>query len=121
MGILTKWAIRLQTSDFYGPSPPTTNPPPSMLAPPPPSESRLLLHHSFTCPPPMSYSVMENGQLGNLSHGKCPPPNIILLPSSPTKGDREIEGILARTGKAGKWNPPPSQYLQSNTGELRAY
>ena len=31
MGIVTKWAIRLQTSDFYGPSPPTPNPPPPML------------------------------------------------------------------------------------------
>ena len=27
MGIVTQWAIRLQTSDFYGPSPPTPNPP----------------------------------------------------------------------------------------------
>ena len=28
MGIVTKWAIRLQTPDFYGPSPPTPPPPP---------------------------------------------------------------------------------------------
>ena len=27
MGIVTQWAIRLQTSDFYGPSLPTPNPP----------------------------------------------------------------------------------------------
>ena len=27
MGIVTQQAIRLQTSDFYGPSPPTPNPP----------------------------------------------------------------------------------------------
>ena len=25
MGIVTQWAMRLQTSDFYGPSPPTPN------------------------------------------------------------------------------------------------
>ena len=40
-------------------------------------------------------------------------PLAMLLPLSPTKGDREIEGILARTGKARKWNPPLSQELQS--------
>ena len=27
MGIVTQWAIRLHTSDFFGPSPPTPNPP----------------------------------------------------------------------------------------------
>ena len=38
MGIVTKWAIRLQTSDFYGPSPPTPPPPTPtpFLTPPPP-------------------------------------------------------------------------------------
>ena len=36
MGIVTKWAIRLQTVDFYGPSPSTPRPPlPPTLAPPP--------------------------------------------------------------------------------------
>ena len=55
---------------------------------------------------------MENLETYDMEN--APPRNIILLPVSPTKGDREIEGILARTGKAGKWNPPPpSQYPQS--------
>ena len=45
--------------------------------------------------------------MGLLRHGKCPPPNIILLPLSPTKGDREMEGIVATTGKARKRKPPP--------------
>ena len=35
MGIVTKWAIRLQTSDFYGPSP-LTPPHPNTLSTPPP-------------------------------------------------------------------------------------
>ena len=34
MGIITKWAIRLQNSDFYGPSP-STPPPPRCWVPPP--------------------------------------------------------------------------------------
>ena len=38
MGIVTQWAIRLLTSDFYGPSPPTPNTqaPHDRLPPPPP-------------------------------------------------------------------------------------
>ena len=48
MGIVTKWAIRLQTSDFYGPSP-LTPPPPTptpFLPSPPPCQTWP--------PPPMS-------------------------------------------------------------------
>ena len=67
MGLATKWAIRLQTSDFYGPSPSTPHPSPlPPMFPPPPFESRLLLPGTFTCPPPISHFVMENGKLGNL-------------------------------------------------------
>ena len=38
MGIVTQWATRLQTSDFYGPSPPTPNTqaPHDRPSPPPP-------------------------------------------------------------------------------------
>ena len=36
MGIVTQWAIRLQTSDFYGPSPPTPNTQNPMIDLPPP-------------------------------------------------------------------------------------
>ena len=89
----------------HHPKPP---PPPLMLGfAPPPFDITLLLHDTFTLPPPISDFVLENGKMGNLGHGKCPPPNIIPLPLSPTKGDPEIEGILAGTGKTGKWNPPP--------------
>ena len=52
MGIVTQWAIRLQTSDFYGPSPPT----PSTQAP-------------HDRPPPPQYQTsghMENGKIWNL-------------------------------------------------------
>ena len=53
MGIVTKWAVRLQTLDFYGPSPSTPSPSPMLgFAPPPPFDSRSLLHDTFTCPPP---------------------------------------------------------------------
>ena len=45
MGIVTKWAIRLQTSDFYGPSP-LTPPPQHPFYPPPPPVS------DFAPPPP---------------------------------------------------------------------
>ena len=36
MGIVTQWAIRLQTSDFYGPPPQPPTPKPPMMEPPPP-------------------------------------------------------------------------------------
>ena len=52
MGIVTQWAIRLQTSDFYGPSPPT----PSTQAP-------------HDRPPPPQYQTsgqVENGKIWNL-------------------------------------------------------
>ena len=43
MGIVTQWAIRLQTSDFYGPSPPTpSTQAPHDRPPPPPSNIRLV-------------------------------------------------------------------------------
>ena len=45
MGIVTKWAIRLQTSDFYGPSPLTPPPHPNTLSTPPPPPCQ-------TSPPP---------------------------------------------------------------------
>ena len=53
MGIVTQWAIRLQTSDFYGPSPPT----PSTQAP-----------HDRPPPPPQYQTSghMENGKIWNL-------------------------------------------------------
>ena len=47
MGIVTKWAIRLQTSDFYGPSPPTPTPflPPHVKPLPPVSPPISDLSH----------------------------------------------------------------------------
>ena len=44
MGIVNQWAIRLQTSDFYGPSPPTPNTqaPHDRPPPPPPPNIRLV-------------------------------------------------------------------------------
>ena len=66
MGIVTQWAIRLQTSDFYGPSPPT----PSTQAPhdrPPPPNIRLV----------DTWKMGKYGTSENVPHGgkhSTPPP-----------------------------------------------
>ena len=51
MGIVTQWAITLQTSDFYGPPPPT----PNTQAP-----------HDRPPPPPPNIRLVENGKIWNL-------------------------------------------------------
>ena len=66
MGIVTQWAIRLQTSDFYGPSPPT----PSTQAPhdrPPPPNIRLVDKWKMG-----KYGTSENVQHGG-KHSTPPP------------------------------------------------
>ena len=53
MGIVTQWAIRLQTSDFYGPSPPTPNTQAPHDRPPPPPQYQ-------------TSGQVENGKIWNL-------------------------------------------------------
>ena len=101
MGIATKWAIRLQTSDFYGPSP-STPPPPNpyaRLCPPPPLRSDFGSMTRLHALPLYQTLFQENGKVGNSRHGKCSPLNILRLPLSPTKGDREIERLSLLTVK----------------------
>ena len=66
MGIVTQWAIRLQTSDFYGPSPPTPNTQAPHVRTPPPN-IRLV----------DKWKMGKYGTLENVQHGgthSTPPP-----------------------------------------------
>ena len=67
MGIVTQWAIRLQTSDFYGPSPPTPNTQAPHDRPPPPN-IRLVDKWKMG-----KYGTSENVQHGG-KHSTPPPP-----------------------------------------------
>ena len=67
MGIVTQWAIRLQTSDFYGPPPPTPNTQAPHDRPPPPPNIRLVDKWKMG-----KYGTSENVQHGG-KHSTPPP------------------------------------------------
>ena len=67
MGIVTQLVIRLQTSDFYGPSPPTPNTQAPHDRPPPPPNIRLV----------DKWKMGKCGTSENVQHGgkhSTPPP-----------------------------------------------
>ena len=59
MGIVTKRAIILETSNFYGPSPSTPNPQPSprCWVPPPPLRATFCMTR-FYAPPPLYHTLL---------------------------------------------------------------
>ena len=76
MGIVTKWAIRPQTCDFYGPSPSTPHPPPSPRScPPPPLRADFCLTSFHALP--LYHTLlrkMGNWETYDMENMEPPPP-----------------------------------------------
>ena len=100
MGIVTQWAIRLQTSDFYGPSPPTPNTQAPHDRPPPPPNIRLV----------DKWKMGKYGTSENVQHGgkhSTPPPLFRIIKVQPPPPTRHIGTSLQENGDKRAVPPPP--------------
>ena len=106
MGIVTQWVIRLQTSDFYGPSPPTPNTQaPHDRPPPPPPNVRLVEKWKMG-----KYGTSENVQHGG-KHSTPPPVSNNKSAAPPT---RHTGISLQDNGDKRAVPPPPPPQRQGN-------
>ena len=99
MGIVTQWAIRLQTSDFYGPSPPAPNTQAPHDRPPPPNIKLV-----------DKWKMGKYGTSENVQHGgkhSTPPPPVSNHKSAPPP-TRHIGTSLQENGDKRAVPPPPT-------------
>ena len=107
MGIVTQWVIRLQTSDFYGPSPPTPNTQAPHDRPPPPPIS-----DSWTSG---KWENMEPRKTFNMGESIVPPPFRIIKVQPPPPTTTHIGTSLQENGDKRAVSPPPNPHRDTGT------
>ena len=108
MGIVTKWAITIRTSDFYGPSPSTSPPAPdARLCPPPPLRADFCSMTCLHALPLYQTLLWKMGNWETYGMENAPLPISYFSHCHPPKETGKLRAYWQERGKLGNGNPPP--------------